>query len=67
MGAAEHHLTFPKTVLSDSNLAIRQRKQTELEARPRWLNFKRRKEKLATKPPENITIIGLHSYFFNLI
>lgn len=65
MGAAEHHLTFPKTVLSDSNLAIRQRKQTELEAGPRWLNFKRRKEKLATKKPKNITRFTLN--FFNLI
>lgn len=29
MGAAEHHLTFPRTVLSDSNLATRQRKQSQ--------------------------------------
>lgn len=39
LGAVEHHLTFPETVLSDSNLATRQRKQTELEAEPRWLNL----------------------------
>lgn len=45
VGTAEHHLTFPETILSDSNRATRQRKQTEQEAERRLQNFNNFEEK----------------------